>query len=172
MIYPYTTKYYEANDHTFWMAESSCLKGCVGQGNTLEEAIKQLEENEKEWLETAKMLNIPIPELVPAQMPSHSGKFTVRLSPSTHSEAVALAKSQGVSLTQYVNDAIVSLNAKLSTLQTVDKYFTPIFQKIDKITSSFYTISHIQSTENSYTRERNTNFKEGYRNCLTSYRLN
>ena len=59
---------YEANiyqicveNHTFWVAESKCLKGCVGQGESSAEAIKELEENEKEWLETAQEFGISIP---------------------------------------------------------------------------------------------------------------
>ena len=169
MIYPYTTKYYEANDHTFWIAESSFLKGCVGQGKTLEEAISQLDENEKEWLETAEALNIPIPELVPMQMPTHSGKFTVRLSPSTHAEAVALAKSQGISLTQYVNDAIVAQNARLSTYQLTDKYFNAFIRRIGMLTSSFSTTNIKQTDSTSYKRIRNPNAKLAYKTAYMAH---
>lgn len=165
MIYPYTTKYYEANDHTFWIAESACLKGCVGQGDTLEEAISQLNENEKEWLQTAKTLNIPIPKLVPVQMPTHSGKFTVRLSPATHADAAELAKSQGVSLTQYVNDAIVAQNAKLSTLQIADKYFDSLIEKMRILVgSTIFATSSSQSDVTAYKRVRNPGVKLDYKN--------
>lgn len=37
------------------------LRGCVGQGATTEEAIAELEENEKVWLDTAIEYGIPIP---------------------------------------------------------------------------------------------------------------
>lgn len=37
------------------------LRGCVGQGATTEEAIAELEENERVWLETAKEFGVPIP---------------------------------------------------------------------------------------------------------------
>ena len=37
------------------------LRGCVGQGATIEEAIVELEENERVWLETAKEFGVPIP---------------------------------------------------------------------------------------------------------------
>ena len=46
MLYPYTVKYYEANEHGFWIAESLTLKGCVGQGDTDSQAIKELQTNE------------------------------------------------------------------------------------------------------------------------------
>lgn len=37
------------------------LRGCVGQGITVAEAITELEENERVWLKTAKEFGIPIP---------------------------------------------------------------------------------------------------------------
>ena len=48
--------------HTFWVAESKVLKGCVGQGDTSESAIKELEQNEIDWIKTAEEVGIPIPE--------------------------------------------------------------------------------------------------------------
>ena len=48
-------------DHNFWVAESRALKGCVGQGETSQEAIEELEQNEKEWLATPAEVGIPIP---------------------------------------------------------------------------------------------------------------
>jgi predicted RNase H-like HicB family nuclease len=33
-----------------WVAESLVLKGCVGQGETMQEAMKELEINEGEWI--------------------------------------------------------------------------------------------------------------------------
>ncbi len=47
--------------HAFWVAESKALKGCVGQGETSQEAIEELEQNEKEWLSAAAEVGIPIP---------------------------------------------------------------------------------------------------------------
>lgn len=46
---------------TIWIAKSVSLKGCVGQGNTSREAIRELEENERVWLSVAKEERIPIP---------------------------------------------------------------------------------------------------------------
>ena len=61
---------YEANirpmvvgEHAFWVAESKVLRGCVGQGDTAEEAVRKLEINEKEWIEAAEEVGIPIPTM-------------------------------------------------------------------------------------------------------------
>lgn len=62
MKYPYHIYPMEANGHSFWVAESLSLKGCVGQGDTPDEACSELAQNENDWLETAQELGIPIPE--------------------------------------------------------------------------------------------------------------
>lgn len=98
-------------DHTFWVAESKSLKGCVGQGDTSDEAIKELEENENEWLETAREVGIPIPDPVSKQPLQHNGKFALRLSPVEYSTASEYAKELGISVNQYFNDAIINYNS-------------------------------------------------------------
>lgn len=62
MKYPYKTYRTKVEDHTFWVAESNDLASCVGQGDTLDEALIELEQNEADWLAAAKEFNIPIPE--------------------------------------------------------------------------------------------------------------
>lgn len=99
--------------HTFWVAESKSLKGCVGQGETSDEAVKELEQNEEEWLETAKIVGIPIPEQVSKQSFSHNGKIALRLAPNLHSEAAENASELGISLNQYLNNAVIEYNAKI-----------------------------------------------------------
>ena len=54
MLYEFKAYQEKVDDHVFWVAESSCLKGCIGQGETYDKAIKELEDNEKVWLDTAK----------------------------------------------------------------------------------------------------------------------
>ena len=84
---------YEANiyqmtveNHTFWVAESKSLKGCVGQGETSDEAIRELEQNELDWIETAKEVGILIPAVVSKTPLKHAGKFALRLAPNIYSE--------------------------------------------------------------------------------------
>lgn len=50
MLYEANIYQMKVEEHTFWVAESKVLKGCVGQGNSSDEAIKELEENEKNGL--------------------------------------------------------------------------------------------------------------------------
>ena len=51
-----------------------------------------------------------IPEVSIESMEAYSGKFVVRVSPVIHKEASECAKKQGISLNQYVNEAILTAN--------------------------------------------------------------
>lgn len=111
MKYGFRVYQMEVDDHAFWVAESAVLKGCVGQGESADEAIQELAENEVEWLTTAKEFGIPIPQTSVQKELSFSGKFSLRISPFVHEEAHCNAKELGISLNQYFNDAIVDYNA-------------------------------------------------------------
>lgn len=116
MKYPFRVFQCNVENHVFWIAKSQMLKGCVGQGDTQQEALKELEDNEQAWLETAVEEGIPIPDVPVEQMVDYSGKLTVRIAPNVHRLAAQLAKREGISLNQYINDAIVGRNAMLSTV--------------------------------------------------------
>lgn len=121
MKYPFRVYQTRGEDHVFWVAEIPTLKGCIGQGDTIEAALAELEENEMIWLETAEEFGIEVPEIPVELFAEYSGKFTARVAPYVHQQAAELAKKQGISLNQYVNDAIVAQNNRLITLN----YVTP-----------------------------------------------
>ena len=62
MIYPFSVSQMTVEDHAFWVAESTTLRGCVGQGESITEAIKELSINEREWLDMAVELHMDIPD--------------------------------------------------------------------------------------------------------------
>ncbi len=119
MKYPFRVYQTQVEEHVFWIAECPTLKGCVGQGDTLEIALSELEANEQSWLELAQEYGIGIPELPVEQMNSYSGKLTLRVAPYVHQEAAELAKKQNISLNQYINDAIVAQNARMTTVNVL-----------------------------------------------------
>lgn len=118
----YEFKVYQTNveDHVFWVAESNTLKGCVGQGETSEEAIHELEENEKVWLDTAREYGIPIPSITCKKANHYSGKFSLRMSPFVHEKAADTARELGISLNQFINDAIVEYTASIRCASLVN----------------------------------------------------
>lgn len=119
MKYPFRVYQTQVEAHVFWVAECPALKGCIGQGDTLEEAVAELEANEKSWLEVAQDCGIEIPAVPMEQINAFSGKLTLRVAPYVHQEAAELAKKQSISLNQYINDAIVAQNARVSTVEQI-----------------------------------------------------
>ncbi len=111
MLYPFQVYQSKVEQHVFWVAKSLSLKGCVGQGETAEEAILELEANEQDWIETAKEAGIPVPTVPIEASQEYSGKLTVRIAPGVHRDAAQIAKAEKVSLAQYISDAIVNWNA-------------------------------------------------------------
>lgn len=107
MLYEFNVYQMEVEGHLFWVADSKSLKGCTGQGETSDEAISELEKNEKEWLETAKKFGIPIPPRTVKTIKTYSGKISLRVSPYVHEHAVSAAASLGISLNQFINDALI-----------------------------------------------------------------
>ncbi len=114
--YPFTVYQTENEGHVFWVAKSNYLKGCVGQGDVQSDAIAELEENEAAWLETAKEVGISIPEIPIERVEQYSGKMTLRLAPYVHWQAAKLAQREGISLNQYINNAVVSQNTALNQI--------------------------------------------------------
>lgn len=116
MKYPFRVYQTQVEGHVFWIAECPTLKGCTGQGDTVDSALAELAANEQSWLELAEEYGLDIPAIPMEQINAYSGKLTLRVAPYVHQEAAELAKKQGVSLNQYINDAIVAQNTRISTI--------------------------------------------------------
>ena len=141
MKYEFNSYQMEVEGHSFWVAESRFLKGCVGQGETCAEAIAELEVNENEWLETAQKYNIPIPPQAIRKENSFSGKISLRISPVLHEEASSFASEQNISLNQYITDAIAYYNG-------VSRFSNHIATKVTTYTETTTTVDNITSSTN------------------------
>ncbi|WP_104371937.1 type II toxin-antitoxin system HicB family antitoxin [Desulfocucumis palustris] len=76
------------------------LPGCISQAETVEDAIKMIEDAKTCWLEVALEDGIAISE---PSNEEYSGKFNVRVPKSLHRRLVEKAKEENISLNQYVN---------------------------------------------------------------------
>lgn len=61
-MYKYEIILYWSNDDQAYIAEVPELAGCMADGNTYDEALKNAETVIAEWIETATELGRPIPE--------------------------------------------------------------------------------------------------------------
>lgn len=84
-----------------WYGEIPALPGCSSDGETVEEAISNLEEAMLLWIETAQELGRSIPQ-PDKDVNEYSGKFTLRLPRSLHRDLAREAELENVSLNQYI----------------------------------------------------------------------
>jgi len=102
--YPVAIERISEEDGGGFFASIPLLPGCMSDGETLEEAYDNIEDAKKEWLRSMLERGMNIPEL--AEQEEFSGKFLVRLPKSLHRTLAQISKREGVSLNQYVANAL------------------------------------------------------------------
>ncbi len=103
--YPFTVRKLSSDEGTGYLAEALDLNGCIADGETLEEAIHNLEDAIASWIKTAQELGRLVP---PPSFESYSGKWVIRTPKSLHRKLTELSRIEGVSL----NTLTVSLLAE------------------------------------------------------------
>ncbi len=87
-----------------YSAEILEFPGCFAEGDTPDEAYKNLEKSATAWIEAALDMGQEIPE--PSISQGFSGKIALRLPRSLHRRAVQIAERNRTSLNQYLLSAI------------------------------------------------------------------
>ncbi len=114
MKYNFTVSQELVEGVPYWIARCLDVDTIVGQGNTPDEAISELEENEAAWLDFAPEMGLEIPEpKITSPRKRYSGRFALRISHIMHEVAANRAKEQEISLNQYVSDALSYYNGML-----------------------------------------------------------
>lgn len=96
--YPVTL---HADSEGGYVAEIKDLPGCMTQGETLTEAMDNLNEARQLWIETvyeSGKREIPLP----STEQKYSGKFVLRTPKTLHRRLAEQADREGVSLNQYI----------------------------------------------------------------------
>src|ERR1035437_7365107 len=90
------------------------LPGCSAHGQDEQEALANLEEAQRLWLEDCLEAGDPVPE--PEQEgPLPSGKWVQRVPRSLHQKLASLARNEGVSLNQLVTQILAEQFGARST---------------------------------------------------------
>lgn len=101
--YAFSVRPLSKEDGGGYLIEYPQLPGCLSDGETIAEAIKNGEDAVKSWIHAAKLHGDPIPKPKTVSEPAaHSGKVLQRFPKSLHARLVARAKEEGVSLNQLV----------------------------------------------------------------------
>lgn len=83
-----------------YVAEITDLPGCSAHGDTIEEALKELENVKIGWLEVSLKRGLEVPE--PVAEEQFSGKFLLRIPAKLHKLLSVKANKAGQSLNQYI----------------------------------------------------------------------
>ena len=98
----------------YYSARMLELEGLIMTGNTMEEAIKELEDVKRDWFKTNLELGNKIPE--PLEVRGYSGRIVLRLPKSLHKRLIVLAELEGVSLNQLMVSELSKSAAKVAGL--------------------------------------------------------
>lgn len=87
------------NDGGGWFAEIPLLPGCMADGESVEEAVDNLNAAKKSWIETSIELGREVPEPLSDDF---SGQLRVRMPKSLHRDLSLRAKEENISLNQFI----------------------------------------------------------------------
>lgn len=113
MNLPYKMEIVPDTEEGGYVALFSDLPGCITVGDTIEEAIENIIDAKKTWLEAALEAKAVIPE--PDDLKEYSGQFKLRIPKSLHKQLAEHSRKEGVSMNQYCV-YLLSRNDALSTL--------------------------------------------------------
>ena len=102
--YPITIETYLEDGETRYSLEIPDLPGCGAGGETIEEAMKKLEDAKELWIAASLKRNLDIPE--PVSEKDFSGRFLLRIPTRLHMALTRQAKKEGQSLNQYVRSIL------------------------------------------------------------------
>ncbi len=100
MSYEYQMRVYQYpnGDSLDWVVEYPDLPGCIGTGDTIEEAIEDAKFGKDMWIEAATKIGKEIPTPSNSYSIEYSGKFNIRIPKSLHRDLVLKAEEEDVSL--------------------------------------------------------------------------
>lgn len=102
---PYSRLLIPDENGTF-AAEILEFPGCFAQGNTPNEAFKNLEKTARAWIESSLARGLDIPQ--PSINVGYSGRIALRIPRSLHKKSAQFAERDGVSLNHFLITAIAS----------------------------------------------------------------
>lgn len=96
---PYKIEIVPDTEETGYVVSCPELPGCISCGETIEDAVRNIEDAKKGWLKAALKEGILINE--PESANNYSGQFKLRLPKTLHKKLSEDSKKEGVSMNQY-----------------------------------------------------------------------
>lgn len=121
---PYSYSFIQDEDGTF-AAEVLEFEGCYSQGETPEQAMNNIQEAAKNWIEATLRSGKPIP--TPLAETEASGKYALRMPKHIHQKVQRMAQNDGVSVNTFLVEAIAE---KIGAIDYQDRLMTHIENKM------------------------------------------
>jgi antitoxin HicB len=113
-IYPFEIRPLTTTEGGGYLIRFPDLQGCISDGETPEEALKNGQEALQGWLEIRQEQGLPIP--LPNSAALEPIKLVARLPRSLHSDLTIRAKNEGVSLNTLLVMVLSQHNTRASSL--------------------------------------------------------
>ena len=94
--YPIMLRPLNLKEGSGFLAEAPDLPGCIADGETIEEAMMEIQDAMHAWIEAAKAEGDAIPK--PSVPENYSGQWRMRVPKHLHAALALQAKEEGVSL--------------------------------------------------------------------------
>jgi antitoxin HicB len=111
----------------------------LSDGETLNEALKNLDQIKKEWFEYYLQKGIPIPEPATETEEEYSGKFIVRVPKELHRIIASKAKQNNISLNQYIQFLLTSSMVSDGYEKVIENCSNKFNKVIDDMKNVYYT---------------------------------
>lgn len=99
--YPMLVRPLREDEGGGWLAEVPDLPGCASDGETPEEAVRNVLKAQEAWLAVSRKLGRDVPEPAPLSEEC-SGRLVLRLPRSLHRQLSLRARMEGVTLNELV----------------------------------------------------------------------
>ena len=119
---PYSRNFILNEDSTY-SVEILEFSGCYSQGDNLEEAMNNLNDAARDWIEASLDLGQDIPE--PNMNKGYSGRIVLRMPKGIHRKAASMAETEGVSLNHYL---VTSVAARVGA----EDFFTRLTNRFER----------------------------------------
>jgi predicted RNase H-like HicB family nuclease len=119
------------DDEGRYAAQILEFPGCYSEGESPDDAYRNLEEAAQNWIESALDQGLPIPP--PSAGQGYSGVVSLRLPKALHRRAAALAHRDGVSLNQFLVTAVAT---RIGAENVYDKIASKLDDRLDRLQST------------------------------------
>ncbi len=145
--YPLIIEWSEEDDQ--YVVTTPAFPGFSALGETQEQALLEGQTALGLFIESYRDRGIPLPE--PQHVQQYSGQTRLRLSKSLHRQAAAMAEMEGVSLNQYVADA---LTARVAGDQVATPIINEMRRQFKKTQVAIAAAISVQQPETHYTEKQ------------------